>query len=89
MVRQGQTTAAATALFAAPLFNVLLSGGRGWISEMDSKRLGWWFQRFFSFHQLPGEDFQFDEHIFQMGGSTTWIFPNVQGLTLILATSNG
>jgi len=27
MVRQGQTTAAATALFAAPLFNVLLSGG--------------------------------------------------------------
>ena len=28
----------------------------------------WWFQRFFIFTPKIGEDFQFDEHIFQMGG---------------------
>ena len=27
----------------------------------------WWFQILFIFTPIPGEDFQFDEHIFQMG----------------------
>ena len=31
----------------------------------------WRFQRFVFFTPKLGEDFQFDEHIFQMGGSTT------------------
>ena len=31
---------------------------------------GWWFQ-IFLFSPLPGEMIQFEEHIFQMGGSTT------------------
>ena len=31
----------------------------------------WWFQTFFIFTPKIGEDFQLDEHIFQMGGSTT------------------
>ena len=31
----------------------------------------WWFQRFFLCSPLFGEDSHFDEHIFQMGGSTT------------------
>ena len=31
----------------------------------------WWFQTFFIFTPNLGEDFQFDEHIFQMGGSTS------------------
>ena len=32
---------------------------------------GWWFQTFFIFTPILGEMIQFDEHIFQMGGSTT------------------
>ena len=32
---------------------------------------GWWFQIFVIFTPIPGEMIQFDEHIFQMGGSTT------------------
>ena len=31
------------------------------------KTTRWWFQIFFTFTPIPGEDFQFDEHIFQMG----------------------
>ncbi len=31
----------------------------------------WWFQRFFIFTPILVEMIQFDEHIFQMGGSTT------------------
>ena len=31
----------------------------------------WWFESFFIFTPKIGEDFPFDEHIFQMGGSTT------------------
>ena len=31
----------------------------------------WWFQIFLEFSSLFGEDSQFDDHIFQMGGSTT------------------
>ena len=30
-----------------------------------------WFQIFFILTPNLGEDFQFDEHVFQMGGSTT------------------
>ena len=32
---------------------------------------GWWFQTVFIFTRIPGEMIQFDEHIFEMGGSTT------------------
>ena len=36
----------------------------------------WWFQIFFIFTPIPAKVIQFDEHIFQMGGSTTNCQPN-------------
>ena len=39
-----------------------------WEERMATfSRSRWWFQIFFLFSPLFGEDFQFDEHIFQMG----------------------
>ena len=38
---------------------------------LAQKRLGGGFKYFWNFNPKIGEDFQFDEHIFQMGGSTT------------------
>ena len=38
----------------------------------------WWFQRFVSFSPLFGEDFQFDEHIFQMGWFNHQLDENVR-----------
>ncbi len=32
---------------------------------------GWWIQTFLIFTPILGEMIQFDEHMFQMGGSTT------------------
>ena len=37
----------------------------------ESSWTRWWFQTFFIFTPNPREMIQFDEHIFQMGGSTT------------------
>ena len=31
----------------------------------------WWFETFFMFTPKIGEDFPFDEHVFQMGGKKT------------------
>jgi len=31
------------------------------------KKTGWWQLKYFEFSALFGEDFQFDDHIFQMG----------------------
>ena len=34
----------------------------------------WWFQIFFIFTPKIGEDFQFDEHIFQMGWNLQLVY---------------
>ena len=48
--------------------------GNDHISHLGKRKIifkgffsGWWFQIFFIFNPYLGEDFQFDEHIFQMG----------------------
>ena len=41
------------------------------LNDHTKFHLGGGFTYFFYFHDLFGEMIQFDEHIFQMGGSTT------------------
>ena len=41
------------------------------VGKIGHTLLGGGFKHFFIFTPKIGEDFQFDEHIFQMGGSTT------------------
>ena len=43
--------------------------GMEWWSTKPHER--WWFQTVFIFTSKIGEDSQFDEHIFQMGGKKT------------------
>ena len=61
-------------------WHVHLRFGRGWLFDhiqggiwVDDPETftRWCFQRFFIFHPYLGEDFHFDEHIFQMGVETT------------------
>ena len=55
-------------VFGREFFLCLRKKGKHWLPNFRSKSSGrWWFQRFFLFSPLLGEDFQFEEHIFQMG----------------------